>query len=70
MVVYVEYCVRDCVMFFFFRLILAANRDEVYSRPSKAADFWGSNKEILSGKDQSYFSVIRQIFNIQSLVFI
>ena len=33
-----------------FRLILAANRDEVYNRPSKAADYWGSNSEILSGK--------------------
>ncbi|KAI4873200.1 hypothetical protein NFI96_000618 [Prochilodus magdalenae] len=33
-------------------LILAANRDEFYNRPSKAADFWGSSKEILSGLDQ------------------
>ncbi|XP_055511423.1 transport and Golgi organization protein 2 homolog [Leucoraja erinacea] len=48
-----------CILFFHFspnsasayRFILAANRDEYYARPTKPADFWENNRNILSGLD-------------------
>ncbi|XP_038055320.1 transport and Golgi organization protein 2 homolog isoform X2 [Patiria miniata] len=34
-----------------YRLILAFNRDEFYERPTKPAEFWDRNSDIISGQD-------------------
>jgi len=33
------------------RLIIAANRDEVYNRPTRSLSFWDENASILAGQD-------------------
>ncbi|TGE33613.1 NRDE family protein [Desulfosporosinus sp. Sb-LF] len=46
-----------CLIFFAYdchpryRLILAANRDEYYNRPTEPAHFWASHPRVLAGRD-------------------
>ena len=37
-----------------YKLIVAANRDEFYMRPTAPADYWSDNPEILAGRDLLY----------------
>lgn len=34
-----------------FKLIIASNRDEFYSRPAAPAQFWETNPHVLGGED-------------------
>lgn len=52
-----NYCVTMCLILFAYQhhsdypLIIAANRDEFFDRPTKSAHYWPESPEIFAGKD-------------------
>lgn len=53
-----------------YKVILAVNRDEIYTRPTKMADFWGTNPDILGGRfDMKIFKVFKKSLHLNLIIF-